>query len=385
MDANTGSLGVTDRPSDRIASERAGGRKRMTPAPSTRLGAVSAAPAPRRPALGSVTRCPAPPADPWTDPAAPAALTAPVAPSIEPEASVPAEAPKAPDSPADRLPLDTEPTSAPRMFRLALAGSVAAVAIAIAAARPLVPSPPIPEPAKLDAPASPEARRAPIRPVPLAAGVVPRPIAARPVPPEALTAAESASIPPLTASVAGAIEADDPPPPRVRSEVPIHRVAVRDLLVSRLKGRAVEPTRPPDAPPAESKRSTPAPQAIAKAPDPPLPFAAPPPPFAPAASDAKAATIVVLMPSVRAELLIRGGIGEAKPEEWVGPRRVFRTPPIAGEVAYSVGAFWTDVSRKRQTRATKLTVRPGETYEVDLRGKTPAWRTVGTEGGSPKS
>ncbi len=78
-------------------------------------------------------------------------------------------------------------------------------------------------------------------------------------------------------------------------------------------------------------------------------------------------TIVVRMPSARAELVVRGEVGRGNPDEWYGPSRVIHSPPLSVAQDYLVGAFWTDATGRPATRSQLLRVEPGHRYEVDLR------------------
>ena len=88
------------------------------------------------------------------------------------------------------------------------------------------------------------------------------------------------------------------------------------------------------------------------------------------------ATIIVRMPSSKAELIVRGEVGRGNPDEWYGPRRVIHTPPIDTSKDYLIGAFWTDPSSKRMSRSQPIRVEPGRLYEVDLRSEAPTAQEV---------
>ncbi len=90
----------------------------------------------------------------------------------------------------------------------------------------------------------------------------------------------------------------------------------------------------------------------------------------------KTATIIVRMPSMKAELVVRGEVGRGNPDEWYGPRRVIHSPPLIGPQDYLIGAFWTDPSGRPVTRSQPLKVEPGRLYEVDLRAETPTFSEV---------
>ena len=85
----------------------------------------------------------------------------------------------------------------------------------------------------------------------------------------------------------------------------------------------------------------------------------------------KTATIIVRMPSSKAELVVRGEVGRGNPDEWYGPRRVIHSPPLTEPHDYLVGAFWTEPGGQPLTRSKPLTVEPGRLYEVDLRAPAP--------------
>ena len=88
-------------------------------------------------------------------------------------------------------------------------------------------------------------------------------------------------------------------------------------------------------------------------------------------------TITVLLPGANAELVVRGEVGRGNPDEWYGPKRVVHTPPIGEARDYLVGSFWTDQAGRQQTRTKELKVKPGQTYEVDLRVAEPTVKEVG--------
>ena len=90
----------------------------------------------------------------------------------------------------------------------------------------------------------------------------------------------------------------------------------------------------------------------------------------------RTATIIVRMPSMKAELVVRGEVGRGNPDEWYGPRRVIHSPPLMGPQDYLIGAFWTDPGGRPQTRSQPLKVEPGRLYEVDLRAETPTFTEV---------
>ena len=85
----------------------------------------------------------------------------------------------------------------------------------------------------------------------------------------------------------------------------------------------------------------------------------------------RTASIHVVMPDAKAELVVRGEVGRGNPDEWYGPRRIIHTPPFASATDYLVGAFWTDPTGSRLTRSRRLRVEPGRSYEVDLRAERP--------------
>jgi len=119
----------------------------------------------------------------------------------------------------------------------------------------------------------------------------------------------------------------------------------------------VDPGPPIDKPPVMGES--------AKEPDKPRPAA-------PRAIEGpKTMTIVVWMPVVNAELVVRGAVGRGNPDEWYGPKRVIHSPPIDKIEDYLVGAFWTDATGRQMTRTKGLKVHPGGSYEVDLRISNP--------------
>ena len=95
------------------------------------------------------------------------------------------------------------------------------------------------------------------------------------------------------------------------------------------------------------------------------------------ASGARTSTINVFLPDANAELVVKGDVGKGNPDEWYGSRRVIHTPPLGEEKAYLVGSFWTDRDGRQQARSKELKVKPGRSYEVDLRGESPTSRQVG--------
>ena len=82
-------------------------------------------------------------------------------------------------------------------------------------------------------------------------------------------------------------------------------------------------------------------------------------------------TIIVRLPSSKAELVVRGPVGRGNPDEWYGPRRVIHSPPLTGPQDYLIGAFWTDPDGQPLTRSQPVRVAPGRLYEVDLRASVP--------------
>ena len=85
----------------------------------------------------------------------------------------------------------------------------------------------------------------------------------------------------------------------------------------------------------------------------------------------RTSTIIVRLPSSKAELVVRGAVGRGNPDEWYGPRRVIHSPPLDAPQDYLIGAFWTDPIGRQMTRSTPVKVVPGRLYEVDLRGEAP--------------
>ena len=94
------------------------------------------------------------------------------------------------------------------------------------------------------------------------------------------------------------------------------------------------------------------------------------------ASRARPSTINVLMPDANAELVVKGDVGKGSPEEWYGPRRVVHTPPLDGPKDYHVGSSWTDRNGRPRDRSKGLKVKPGRSYEVDLRISVPTFKEV---------
>ena len=101
----------------------------------------------------------------------------------------------------------------------------------------------------------------------------------------------------------------------------------------------------------------------------PAPVPAPPRPV-------QTASIHVLMPTARAELVVKGEVGRGNPDEWYGPTRVIHSPPMGRAEEYIVGAFWLDEAGRPLTRSRKLRVEPGKVYEVDLRPGLPTCKEV---------
>ena len=52
----------------------------------------------------------------------------------------------------------------------------------------------------------------------------------------------------------------------------------------------------------------------------------------------KTATIEILMPDAKAELVVKGEVGRGNPDEWYGPKRVVHSPPMDKGSDYLVGA-----------------------------------------------
>ncbi len=100
----------------------------------------------------------------------------------------------------------------------------------------------------------------------------------------------------------------------------------------------------------------------------PVPSLAPLPPEPPAA---RAATIIVRMPSPKATLIVRGEMGQGNPDEWSGPRRVIHSPPLVASRDYLIGGLWADAGGRQVTRSLPLKVEPGRFYEVDLQSAPP--------------
>jgi hypothetical protein len=90
----------------------------------------------------------------------------------------------------------------------------------------------------------------------------------------------------------------------------------------------------------------------------------------------RTATIEVLMPTEKAELVIRGEVGKGNPDEWYGPRRVVHTPPLREGADYLVGAFFLGDDGRPLTRSRPIRIEPGKSYEVDLRPARPTSREI---------
>lgn len=87
-------------------------------------------------------------------------------------------------------------------------------------------------------------------------------------------------------------------------------------------------------------------------------------------------TIEVLMPAPTAQLDVKGEGDEGGLDDRDGARRVVHTPLLSGASSCRVGASWMDAFGIPRTRACKLTVSPGQSYEVDLRGEEPTFRIL---------
>ena len=81
----------------------------------------------------------------------------------------------------------------------------------------------------------------------------------------------------------------------------------------------------------------------------------------------RTATIVVLLPTAKAELVVRGEVGRGNPDEWYGPTRIIHSPPLDAAQDYLVGTFWTEAGGLPATRSQPVRVEPGRRYQVDLR------------------
>ena len=91
---------------------------------------------------------------------------------------------------------------------------------------------------------------------------------------------------------------------------------------------------------------------------------------------ARFASITVLMPSAKSELVVKGEVGRGNPDEWYGPTRVIHSPPMDRAADYIVGAFWLDAAGRSQTRSCRLRVEPGTAHEVDLRSAVPTSKEI---------
>ena len=90
----------------------------------------------------------------------------------------------------------------------------------------------------------------------------------------------------------------------------------------------------------------------------------------------RTATIEVLMPNEKAELVVRGEVGKGNPDEWYGPKRVVHTPPLPEGADYLIGAFFLDDGGHPVTRSRPIRIEPGKLYEVDLRPARPTSREI---------
>jgi hypothetical protein len=90
----------------------------------------------------------------------------------------------------------------------------------------------------------------------------------------------------------------------------------------------------------------------------------------------RTATIEILMPTEKAELVVRGEVGKGNPDEWYGPKRVVHTPPLRKGADYLVGAFFLGDDGRPLTRTRPIRIEPGKSYEVDLRPARPTSREI---------
>jgi serine/threonine protein kinase len=91
---------------------------------------------------------------------------------------------------------------------------------------------------------------------------------------------------------------------------------------------------------------------------------------------ANSATLHVLLPTEKAELVVEGGVERGNPDEWYGPARVIHSPAMDKEAEYRVGAFWLDADGRPLTRSCAVRVEPGKVYEVDLRSAQPSSKEI---------
>lgn len=193
----------------------------------------------------------------------------------------------------------------------------------------------------------------------------------------------SSPIPPFGAIPAGSAELDlsRDDLPEALPEIPDVKASPTPTSARRAASAQVKTTlplvaaatNPPTAsPPGEPKAKVPSPAPTAL--EPKAVDLAPPP--ASLAKGPQPATIVVLMPGERWNLSVKGQVGQDATDEWFGPRRVIHTPPLKQKTEYTIGGFWASPTKKVSTRNYKLSVSPGETYEVDLRRPAPSARRV---------
>ncbi len=199
----------------------------------------------------------------------------------------------------------------------------------------------------------PEARPIALQPTPapVVAAVEP------PAPPDVASAEPPAPPPPAldVPPVAEPILAAAPPAPsgdEVRAALAASFAALQDRIEPRLRAAhaatlawvaSLPRPKPPEAAPAPV--------------EPPVP---------------RTATVIVRMPSTKAELVVRGEVGRGNPDEWYGPRRIIHSPPLSASQDYLIGAFWTDPNGQPTVRSQTLKVEPGRRYEVDLRADPPS-------------
>ena len=104
----------------------------------------------------------------------------------------------------------------------------------------------------------------------------------------------------------------------------------------------------------------------------------------PAPRQSRTATIIVRLPTERAELVVRGPVGRGNPDEWYGSRvESFTTPPMIFETrgVCLIGRILDRCERPavHHVRTQSLLVTTGlRLYEVDLRSASPdrRWRSL---------
>lgn len=90
----------------------------------------------------------------------------------------------------------------------------------------------------------------------------------------------------------------------------------------------------------------------------------------------KTATIEILIPNAKAELVVRGEVGRGNPDEWYGSKRVVHSPPMHKAADYLIGSFCLEAAGLPLTRTCPIRIEPGKAYEVDLRLEQPISREI---------